>query len=77
MVIYHYTLLNDINAGLGFYLFFLLFRLQYFELEGEALTQQTLMDRITKHYMQEVNYNYRTHSHQFKDGITYHWHCRV
>ena len=29
-------------------------RLQYFELEGEALTQQALIDRITKHYMQEV-----------------------
>lgn len=32
----------------------LLSRLRYFQLEDEALTQQALVDRISKHYVQEV-----------------------
>ena len=33
--------------------------MRYFEVEDESLTQQALMDRIVKHYMQEVNWKNR------------------
>ena len=39
-----------------YFLILLICRLGYFQLENAALTQDALVDRITKHYIQQVEY---------------------
>jgi len=45
------------------------YRLGYFELRDVTLTQQALLDRITKHYIQQVHMYVHTYVYTFRSCL--------